>query len=139
DAENVWSNGYGAVWHFYDDGNGSLSALDSTSNNNDGMVNGADFMDAGFGGSAYFNVNDSSDHVLVSHDNSISNLNSMTVSARVILASYGANNAGRIFDKNTSERDYLFFVTGDGFVWGANRWTSNRGEWKANSTISLGE
>jgi hypothetical protein len=76
-AENVWTNGYKGVWHMQD--GTTLSAVDSTSNDNDGTISTPSATSGKIDGAGSFNG--TSDRIILPRTTSLSQTTGWTLQA----------------------------------------------------------
>ena len=124
-------------WWKMDETSG-LTAADSSGNGNDGDLHnmvGNEWASGVLGGALEFDGNN--DHVLVSQDSSINDLDDLTLSAWVYLDSYGENTRGRILQKYSS---LLWYIDHDQkYQFEYCRWGTD-GKWKTDDgTILTGQ
>ncbi len=121
DAENVWSNSYTTVYHMPD--GTTLSAVDSTSNDNDGIISGAAAASGQIDGAASFNGSSSKitlpainlgDNFTISfivYPDGKFNMNTVMANA----ASGATSNGFKIFFNTWNTTDYMLVLeTGNG-------------------------
>lgn len=134
---NVWSNGYAAVWHL---SNGTtLSGTDSTSNTNTGTAAAGATATTGFidGGAAF--AGSGTSYIEAAHSSSLNISMPLTLSAWVYLDAYGGASNQYIRAiiskyKDASDNEYILRVGNTGAVGGANYLGFGGGTYIAETT-----